>query len=245
MTVQDRNALKSWFQRGLKPLAVQFADWIDSFWHKNESIPISSVGNLTNTLNNKANTEVVDNLDQRVSVLELSGVITSGSTYLGLLTQNTAPASYIDKVFYIADKTGSYPRFDGLIVTPIEGVYGNLSIGDKMCILTNTPEGRWIKSETGVSINNTVQMYVTKQGINGEVYPSVFQWPDNLKVKQVILMSNAGGIIIKIGENTYTDRNLVGVAVIAGTEVIIQDITIAAGNDSGNVLLIFENYDIV
>jgi len=37
-TVVDRNTLKQWFSRGNKPLAAQFAAWIDSFWHKEDEI---------------------------------------------------------------------------------------------------------------------------------------------------------------------------------------------------------------
>lgn len=46
MAVQTRSTLKGWFLRGLKPLASQFADWIDSFWHKSDTIAISDVSGL-------------------------------------------------------------------------------------------------------------------------------------------------------------------------------------------------------
>jgi len=52
MEITDRSTLKSWFQKGLKPLASQFAAWIDSFWHKKELIPIKSVEGLTDALDN-------------------------------------------------------------------------------------------------------------------------------------------------------------------------------------------------
>ena len=51
----SRNQLKQWFQRGKKPLAAQFAAWIDSFWHKEDTIGISDVSNLEAALDNKAN----------------------------------------------------------------------------------------------------------------------------------------------------------------------------------------------
>jgi hypothetical protein len=52
--VRDRNTLKGWFLRGMKPLASQFADWIDSFWHKNDSIPATSIDGLDGMINSKA-----------------------------------------------------------------------------------------------------------------------------------------------------------------------------------------------
>ena len=70
MATQDRNTLKNWFRKGMKPLAVQFSDWIDSFWHKGDSLPISSVEGLSGELNNKAALESVSDLTHRVETLE-------------------------------------------------------------------------------------------------------------------------------------------------------------------------------
>lgn len=50
----DRTTLKSWFQRGKKPTASQFAALIDSFWHKDDKIPQSSVNGLSAALAAKA-----------------------------------------------------------------------------------------------------------------------------------------------------------------------------------------------
>jgi hypothetical protein len=51
MAIQNINTLKSWFKRGFKPLQQQFYDWMDSYWHKDEQLPISSVNGLENILN--------------------------------------------------------------------------------------------------------------------------------------------------------------------------------------------------
>jgi len=58
----DKNTLKSWFQKGLKPLAAQFAAWMDSYWHKDETIPVSSIENLDVIMSSKANQAVVDSV---------------------------------------------------------------------------------------------------------------------------------------------------------------------------------------
>jgi hypothetical protein len=42
----DRNILKQWFARGAKPLASQFAEWIDSYWHKDDTIPANKIEGL-------------------------------------------------------------------------------------------------------------------------------------------------------------------------------------------------------
>ncbi len=38
--------LKQWFSSGLKPLQSQYHDWLDSYWHKEETIPMSSITDL-------------------------------------------------------------------------------------------------------------------------------------------------------------------------------------------------------
>ena len=54
MATISRDILKQWFSRGKYPLASQFADWIDSFWHKTDKLPVSSVSGLDEALNRKA-----------------------------------------------------------------------------------------------------------------------------------------------------------------------------------------------
>ncbi|OXB25091.1 hypothetical protein B0A80_02350 [Flavobacterium tructae] len=47
------NTILSWFKTGKKPTQKQFSDTWQSFWHKDEQIPQSSIENLAQTLNNK------------------------------------------------------------------------------------------------------------------------------------------------------------------------------------------------
>ena len=50
----DKNTIKNWFKTSLKPTQAQFwAAW-DSFWHKDEKLPISSIDNLGGLLDGKA-----------------------------------------------------------------------------------------------------------------------------------------------------------------------------------------------
>jgi hypothetical protein len=51
MAIQNINTIKSWFKRGFKPLQQQFYDWMDSYWHKDEKIPIATVDGLETVLN--------------------------------------------------------------------------------------------------------------------------------------------------------------------------------------------------
>ena len=64
----DRTTLKQWFSKGKKPLASHFAAWIDSFWHKDDLIPINSVENLSRELLSKiSESDVRESLDQKAN----------------------------------------------------------------------------------------------------------------------------------------------------------------------------------
>lgn len=54
MAKQTVNILKGWFSTGKKPLQNQFWDWLDSFWHRDDSIPIASITGLQDALDNLA-----------------------------------------------------------------------------------------------------------------------------------------------------------------------------------------------
>ncbi len=52
--------IRAWFKTGLKPTQKQFRQSWDSFWHKDEEIPIENVKNLEESLDKKSDDEKVD-----------------------------------------------------------------------------------------------------------------------------------------------------------------------------------------
>ena len=44
MAVTSINQIKNWFKTGLKTAQEHFWHWMDSYWHKEDEIPISSIG---------------------------------------------------------------------------------------------------------------------------------------------------------------------------------------------------------
>ena len=54
------STIKNWFKTGLKPTQLQFWAVFDSFFHKDEKIPVSSIELLQNYLNNKAEKEAFE-----------------------------------------------------------------------------------------------------------------------------------------------------------------------------------------
>lgn len=67
MSTTDRNTLTGWFVKGAKPLASQFAAWINSFWHKDDLIPVSSIEGLQEEFDKKAETSTVQTITQNVT----------------------------------------------------------------------------------------------------------------------------------------------------------------------------------
>src|SRR5688500_19188898 len=59
MAIQSINTLKNWFKRGFKPLQQQFYDWMDSYWHKDEKIPMANVDGLESILNTLPSQEAI------------------------------------------------------------------------------------------------------------------------------------------------------------------------------------------
>lgn len=61
----DKTTLKQWFSKGKKPLASHFATWIDSFWHKDEQIPITAISDLDNVI---SGFETKPSVDEKLSL---------------------------------------------------------------------------------------------------------------------------------------------------------------------------------
>lgn len=53
------NNIKNWFLTGLKPTQAQFWNAWDSFWHKDDAIPIASVDGLQDILDAKSDTGAI------------------------------------------------------------------------------------------------------------------------------------------------------------------------------------------
>lgn len=78
MAKQSINTLKNWFKRGLKPLQNQFADWMDSYWHKDEIIPIQSIDGLAAILNSMPSQDSINTILE----LLLPDIINANADYV-------------------------------------------------------------------------------------------------------------------------------------------------------------------
>ena len=52
--ITQKKTLKKWFSNFMKPAQEHFSAWIDSYWHKSEQIPMSSIDGLSKAIENTA-----------------------------------------------------------------------------------------------------------------------------------------------------------------------------------------------
>ena len=79
MTKKSRSAIKTLFKRGSRPLASDFESWIDSYWHKDENIPMDSIEEIEDSLNKKQNkltagTNITINSRNEISAVPFEGI---------------------------------------------------------------------------------------------------------------------------------------------------------------------------
>jgi hypothetical protein len=73
MAIRSLQQLKAWFSKGKYPSATQFADWMDSFFHKSEDkVPIGSVDGLPDVLNGKYDVTDAEALAERLNSTQQS-----------------------------------------------------------------------------------------------------------------------------------------------------------------------------
>ncbi|MDR1120024.1 MAG: hypothetical protein LBM08_03825 [Dysgonamonadaceae bacterium] len=88
-------------------------------------------------------------------------------------------------------------------------------------------------------LGKMTSIFVEKLGINSLIYPKYFCYDKDLTVSKVILSGNAAGASFSVDGTDYDDEELLGVTVPAGVDLIISDIDIKAGCDTGSITIIF------
>ncbi|MGN7990581.1 hypothetical protein ACTJKC_24805 [Pedobacter sp. 22226] len=106
MAKQTLNTIKNWFKTGLKPTQQQFWDTWDSFWHKDQVIPASSIENLDVRFDEKADEEAFETHLSDLNAHNIGNLsIPAGST--NTLTGSSTRANLFyntgDQVLYIHD----------------------------------------------------------------------------------------------------------------------------------------------
>ena len=69
--------IKSWFKKGMYPTESQFANAFDSFWHKDDTLPLSAIQNLAQVLNDKASIQSLEtkaNADHKHTLEDITDI---------------------------------------------------------------------------------------------------------------------------------------------------------------------------
>lgn len=100
MAKRDKNTLYGWAIPRWKPLAVQIKDWFDSYWHKDDGIPVASVTGLQNILNNLPDSNTVQLLFESINGVQVdfnadgAYVIPGGKTLIEILVKPEADINF-------------------------------------------------------------------------------------------------------------------------------------------------------
>lgn len=152
MSIQTIATLKNWYKTGLKPLQLQFWDWLDSYWHKSDKIPIDTIDGLDEILNNLVDLTTINNLVEALLpvTLELSG----DDTYLipnnGRLLCSMLVLSDTEQSISVSKTIGGKEIFDKEVDTIPAG--GNL----KAVVTMATGETIYF---TDITMTLTVKLY--------------------------------------------------------------------------------------
>ena len=83
----DKITLKQWFSRGKKPTAAQFASWMDSYWHKGERLPIETIEQLQEALEQKLDTNTLPERMEGKQDKEDNALETDNKTVVGAINE--------------------------------------------------------------------------------------------------------------------------------------------------------------
>ena len=139
-----KKTLKKWFSNLMKPAQEHFAAWIDSYWHKSESIPMSNIEGLSRAIENTVSAKQLLNhledtnahrtlFDQKVDKEDGKGLSANDFTIVLLEKleglQPTDTSGLLPKGGY--DGTGQHLKeaIDGL-QTKMQQVETTLSVDD-------------------------------------------------------------------------------------------------------------------
>lgn len=136
MAKTDLNTLKNWFKTGLKPTQTHFWNWLDSFRHKDDTIPVADVEGLEGSLNAKANNSELATVAKTGDYEDLENK--PANLFLGIFTSLTALET-------------AHP-------TAIAGNSANVDQGtgnDAVRYIWDVDDAEWVKSGGNHSTDNT------------------------------------------------------------------------------------------
>ena len=162
--------IKSWFKKGMYPTESQFANTFDSFWHKDDTLPLSAIQNLMQILNDKAFTNHTHQLND---ITDLSYFEQDISNQLA----NKANAEHEHQQYLTdhQDISGKQDKIDEALLTTEKSVVGAIN-GIHTSFQQHLNEYQSL-GESFLTVEQTVHEHVTVH------FPTLQQEVENLKEK--------------------------------------------------------------
>jgi hypothetical protein len=88
MAKQTINSIKNWFRTGLKPTQAQFWDWLDSYFHKDEKIPLTSIDGIQEEFDKKVDKGLIQISDVENLEETLENIQTGGGDITGYMKES-------------------------------------------------------------------------------------------------------------------------------------------------------------
>ncbi|MGV0922412.1 hypothetical protein [Empedobacter tilapiae] len=152
----EKSTLKNWFKSKLKPTQAQFWAWMDSYWHKGEKLPISTIDGLGEAVDGKApivhyhdqyatndaNSLSKENIEQWKKKLDVDNLqfddqaISLTNEYVDFgLTNDSKQAQFNQSIYNANQSKLNKPSYEGtteeypyLVGIDAEGYSANISI---------------------------------------------------------------------------------------------------------------------
>jgi hypothetical protein len=168
MTTKD--TLKQWFKNGKKPDEQQFWEWMDSYWHKGEKIPIDIIEDINNILLNKADIEMVNSLIKELATKADKKIVENLERYVyGLIDDSLTSA--VDKTYSI---NKIYEITGNFLVEAVSNVKYDTNTGKLIIEYAREDSKEIILSKTGGTLqsvtangNTTDKDIITNEAVIG------------------------------------------------------------------------------
>lgn len=149
MAIVSVSTLKNWFRTALKPTQQQFWDWLDSYWHKLEPIPMSAVSGLDDALTGFASQEDVEAL--KAITIETSAATASAAIPAGVVVHAVRVKSTAAQTINIGTTTGGSQVIGG------EEFGANVG---RVLVLYYDNDAASTMHFSGLSGNNIIKIYL-------------------------------------------------------------------------------------
>lgn len=206
MAIRTLEQLKAWFN----PKAEQVWDWMDSFWHKSEQIPVDSIENLTKLLDSKYNdadgksleakTDRIDSdlaqhaAENAAEFSEVDGKLTALEQEDSRIREELAGKVPLDVVAHNENEYKYYTR--ELVSGFIQLEYPENAFGGVGAVVnrTHTGDSGWESLQLFMGVSGNVKF---RRIINGEYQEPVDIWHSgNFDPAAKVDLRPGGGVVL-------------------------------------------------